>query len=366
MRFLFLLYFCVPFFAYGTTTPTTTLTLQDKIDQLFIIGFHDQDVHETSEIRSILEQTNLGGVILFEQDSTSTTRNIYTPTQLRTLTTDLQKYARSPLFISIDEEGGAVRALKQKQGFVEILKSAFWYNAKPKSTIYKDSFRAATYIHSFGINMNFAPVVDLRVNAKNPIIAHFDRSFSRYPSTVIRLATSFIEAYTKANIITSLKHFPGHGSSTTDSHKSFTDVTHTYSKSELVPFQKIAGINKVPMVMMSHVFDQNVDTNFPASLSPAHVKNLRNTGFTGVIITDDMDMQAIKANYTREQAVTQALIAGNDMLIISFFNTNSSDEFLTIRQYVMNAVNRGDITEKMITEKYNRVMALKKKYKIID
>ncbi len=363
-------FLCASFFtfsslSYAFASTTIPVPLSDAIDQLFIIGFHESTSSATSSIGTLLTHSNLGGVLLAEQDNSTTTRPIQNPAQLKKLIADLQALARTPLFISVDEEGGAVRALKKKQGFKEILHSAFSYNAIPSQVLYNDSYSAARYLQSFGINLNFAPVVDLRINPTNPVIGAWDRSFSKYAARTDILANAFIRGHTKANVITSLKHFPGHGSSKKDSHIDITDITKSYTKAEMQPFTTIAGKNKVPMVMVGHLLNTKIDPKYPASLSSAHIQTLRNTGFTGVIITDDLDMSAIQKKWSREEASVQALKAGNDMIIISFYNDSSITEYIPIRNAVLDAVQKGFLTEKEIFIKYDRVQQLKKTYSII-
>jgi len=335
------------------------------VDQLFIIGFHESTATSTSSIGTLLTSSNIGGVLLAEPDNSTAIRPIQNPAQLKQIVIDLQTLARTPLFISVDEEGGAVRALKKKHGFKEILRSAFSYNTLPSQTLYNDSLATAVYLQSFGVNLNFAPVVDLRINPTNPIIGAWGRSYSRHATRTNILANAFIRGHTNANVVTSLKHFPGHGSSKKDSHIDVADVTKSYTNAEMQPFTSIAGKNRVPMVMVGHLMNTKIDSTYPASLSSTHVRMLRNTGFTGVIITDDLDMSAIQKKWSREEASVQALRAGNDMIIISFYNDASIAEYASIRNAVLDAVRAGIISEKDIAVKYERVQTLKKKYSII-
>ncbi len=341
------------------------LTLQEKIDQLFIIGFTESVATPTSTIVSLLTQTNLGGVFLTEQDETPFKRPIQNPSQLKQLTKDLQSYAQTPLMIAIDEEGGSVRAFKKKHGFEEILGSAFSYTNKPLSHVQHDSAQVALYARSFGINTNFAPIADLRINPQNPIIGKFNRSYRRHPWRSIEYAQAFINGHKKHVMITTLKHYPGHGSSIEDSHTSKADITKTYSPHELLPFLHFAKRNSVPMIMTGHLINTNIDT-LPASLSKKHIQQLRKAGFTGVIVSDDMDMHAISKEFKKEDAIIKALQAGNDMIIMSFYETGSPIDFLSIRKIVYDAVINGTLTEKDVNEKYQRVQKLKREYRIIQ
>jgi len=180
----------------------------------------------------------------------------------------------------------------------------------------------------------------------------------------------FIENHSKNNIITVEKHFPGHGSATKDSHKGLTDVTDTYKNEELSPYQKLNEEGLLKAVMVAHIINKKIDKNYPATLSEYFLQNiLRNQiGFKGIIISDDMQMSAISNNYKLDEVVIMAINAGVD--IISVLNNSPSgyDNKMAykVRDIIFNAVKENKIKEEKIIESYNRILDLKKEFKIIQ
>jgi len=157
----------------------------------------------------------------------------------------------------------------------------------------------AAQLADAGFNMNLGPVVDLNLNPHNPVIGARDRSFSADPDVVTALATAFIEAHRQANIVTVAKHFPGHGSSTTDSHKTLADVSKTWRPIEIEPYQRLAKAGLLDAVMIGHLYQPRFSDmeGLPASLSAKAVRALRDKSwidFDGVVISDDMEMGAVR------------------------------------------------------------------------
>ena len=167
-----------------------------------------------------------------------------------------------------------------------------------------------------GINHNLAPVVDINSNPANPVIGALGRSFSADPAVVIAQARAFIEAHHAHDVTTTLKHFPGHGSSQADSHLGLVDVSATWQRDELEPYRVLIGEGIVDTVMTAHVFNTQLDPTYPATLSKATITGILRDelGFDGVVITDDMNMQAITSQYGFEQAAVLAVQAGADLL----------------------------------------------------
>ncbi len=215
--------------------------------------------------------------------------------------------------------------------------------------------------------MNFAPVVDVNVNPQNPVIGRLSRSFSADEKVVTNRAQAFIDGQKKNNVIPVIKHFPGHGSSGTDSHAGLTDVTATYKAKELVPFRELIALGAVDAVMTAHIMDRNIDPNYPATLSPNFLSGiLRNElGFRGVIISDDMQMGAITKEYGFEEALVRAIISGVDLIVLSN-NIDKYDPEMARKAHaaILTAVNDGRISRERITEASDRIRALKAKYGI--
>ncbi len=358
----------------GTANAQTVLPqrAEDRalyIDQLFIVGMRGTRYTAKNDFGNLLKTTNVGGVILFDYDSLTKkyTRNIVSKKQIAKLNKDLQKNAKTKLFIAIDEEGGAVNRLKKRYGFAPI-PSAKVLGTKKPLVIEKESARLAKDLKSVGININFAPSVDIDINPKSPAIGMYGRSFSADPAIVIQSARAFIKGHRGQNIITAIKHYPGHGSSTKDSHIGFVDITKTYSETELLPFADLIKTNDAAMVMVAHVIDTDIDPVYPASLSSIFIdtKLRGELGYAGVVITDDLDMGAITDSYSFDQKIIRAIQAGNDMLILSNnIKTYDRDVAIKARAAVEKALQDGTLEWSQIMDSYNRIQALKQKYKII-
>lgn len=342
----------------------TADSLRYKIGQMLMIGFRDTVISESSHIINDIKKYNIGGVVLYEYDSPtrSRPRNISSKKQLIKLNKDLQKHAKTPLFIGIDEEGGKVSRLKTKYGFKPTVSAQYLGKINNADSSRNYAKQIAKACKAMGINMNFAPVVDVNTNPDCPVIGGIERSFSNNADSVIFHANIFIEEHKKQGVFCSLKHFPGHGSSKNDSHQGFTDVTHTWQKIELAPFKHILNQDNYPMVMTSHVFNKNIDSVYPATLSKVTLDLLRNEmNYDGLILSDDMMMLAIAANYGLPEALKQSINAGVDVLIFS----NNIDRYNpNIAEIVINTilelVNSGDISAERINESYQRILLSKK------
>ncbi len=354
-----------------TTPPVTNNTspakktddeeLLYKIDQLFIIGFRGYTYESAPDIKKALSETNLGGVILFDYDTPTKryVRNIQSESQIKKLTSDLQSHAKTKLFIAIDEEGGKVSRLKNVAGFNKTASAAY---LGTQSTSYVESTAKSLGLQlaNYGFSLDFAPVLDVNVTPTNPVIGAVDRSFSSDPIIVSEKGIAFMKGLQKSNIISVGKHFPGHGSSTTDSHLGFVDITSTYKNYELDPFKSAcqAGIKSI---MIAHVYNKNVDPIYPATLSSKHIQKLKDIGCKNqLIISDDMDMRAISLRYGRKTALIRAINSGIDVIIISNNVTGYDKEaFFKARKIVFDAVKSKEIPMERINEAYEKVKSLK-------
>ena len=232
------------------------------------------------------------------------------------------------------------------------------YDIKKAGELYSDM---AQTLSSSLFNVNFAPCVDLDLN-ENSILHKKERSYSSDPNKVTLYAYEFIKAHSDKAIVTALKHFPGHGSVSEDTHLNFADATATHKDEELLPYENLMFKNDLQMVMVSHIFDSNYDEIYPASLSYETIGKLlrRNMNFNGVVVTDDLDMGAIRQNYDLEETVIQAVNAGNDILLFSNrerHNPNLADD---INKIIKNAILDGLIEPSRIQESYDRIIKLKK------
>ncbi|MFH1714082.1 MAG: glycoside hydrolase family 3 protein [Candidatus Nealsonbacteria bacterium] len=340
--------------------------LKEKIGQMLMIGFRGTEVSEDSEIIKIIKELNLGAVILFDYDipSGSFPRNIVNAEQTKKLVNDMKELSASALLVAVDAEGGNVNRLKEKYGFTKLPSPeeiGYNYNTEEVENIYSN---LALELSDLGISFNLAPGVDVNTNVNNPVIGSLGRSFSVNPQMVTYYATIFIEAHLKNNLLTTLKHFPGHGSSNTDSHEGLVDLTDTYQKEELIPFERLIEKGLVDVIMMAHVIDQNIDPEYPASLSSKFINGLLRgeMNYQGVVISDDMQMGAINKNFGFEESIIKAVNAGCDMLLFSN-NTYTYDEGLAKRaqEVIFEAVKNGEIEVSRVVEASDRIYKLKEK-----
>jgi len=242
--------------------------IKEKIGNMLMVGFFGTTVSQ--EMCNDIRDYNLGGVILFDYNpiDKSKPKNIYSKAQLKKLTEQLRSCSKDgKLLIAVDQEGGKVQRLKSKYGF---------YGKFPKAGIVSRSSddkvryiyrQMAMELDEVGINFNLAPVVDLAINKNNVVIYKLGRSFGSSPQKVAHYASIFMDEMKNYGIITSAKHFPGHGSSLGDTHQGFVDVTNSWKEIELEPYRLLNYNRKLDTVMVAHVFNRNIDPEYPATLS---------------------------------------------------------------------------------------------------
>lgn len=343
--------------------PSAAPSLEEKIGQMIMVGFNGFGVSKSHPLASEIKDHHVGGVILYDRNPlTGKAMNIQSSSQVKALVNDLNALSSTPLFIAIDYEGGKISRLKKKYGFPKTLSHAALGKKNDPAFTYKNAAAMAGRLKDLGINMNMAPVVDLAVNPKNPVIANLGRSFSADPAGVTRHALPFIEAEQKEGILSVIKHFPGHGSSKTDSHKGMTDVTESWNSAELIPFRNIIAEGKADAVMTAHIFNKKIDPDYPATLSKPTITGILRygMGFDGVVISDDMQMRAIADHFGLEKAVIKAIDAGVDILLFSRNATTSGKSIPgAVQTIVKKAVKEGRLSEARINESYRRIMALK-------
>ncbi|MBL9188015.1 MAG: glycoside hydrolase family 3 protein [Opitutaceae bacterium] len=343
-----------------------SLPLRAKLAQLINVGFRGLRPADCAPVLRDVRDLGVGGVILFDQemvDGSAGPRNIASPAQVRELLAFLQSQARIPLLTSIDQEGGRVNRLKPIYGFPESISHEELGRLDQPAETHRHAAATAETLASVGFNWNLAPVVDLDAHPDNPIIKGKRRSFSADPEVVARHAAEFVRAHRAHGVLTCLKHFPGHGSATGDTHLGLVDVTRTWHERELAPFQKLIAADRCDAIMSAHVFNAQLDPERPATLSRAVITGIlrERLGFRGVITSDDMEMKAIASHYGLEQSVPLAIEAGIDVLC--FGNNLSHDPDIAPRAIgiLERAVTSGRIPESRIDESVARVLALKRK-----
>ena len=247
-------------------------------------------------------------------------------------------------------------SMGRANGLQYIIEAAKVLHDKGDDTVRYYADLTGRMLEEIGINLDFAPVADVNVNPRCPVIGGIERSFSGDPAVVRRCCLIWSEELLGHNVVSCFKHFPGHGSATGDTHKGLVDVTDTWQRCELEPYRDLPSANM--MVMTAHVVNRQLDpTGLPASLSPKITSYLRDTlGFQGVVVTDDLAMGAIVQQYSFEKAIRMAVLAGADLLCLSN-NGGTYDPNMVPRavKVIKQMVADGEITEERIRQSAGRV-----------
>ena len=324
------------------------------VGQKIMVGFHGgANSLQFKTVLGQIERGEVGGVIIFKH-------NFKNKKELLKITNKINS-AKAPHkpFIAVDEEGGVIQILNSKNGFEDFIsaKNIVLLNDKVAKKQYSNM---AKMLKNAGFNVNFAPVVDLNLN-KDSIINKKERSFGSSPEIVNKYANIVIEEHFKEKIVTSIKHFPGHGSLSADTHKGFSDASDSWTPTELEPYKNLIGKNNLQTVMVSHVFIKQLDANYPASMSENMVKNLLRdeVGFRGVVVTDDLHMGAIKNNYTLEETVIQSTRATVDVMLFANYFEPDMKTPKKVLNIIKKAIKNGELTEEEIEKSYKRIVDLK-------
>lgn len=269
---------------------------------------------------------------------------------------------RNKVFLALDMEGGAVQRLGKKLGYPSV-PAAYTVARTQNLKQAKATFtKLARITHDAGFNMNLGPVVDLLVTPDNPVIARWRRSYGADPDTVTKYARAFVQAQRELGIISVLKHFPGHGSSTTDSHDGFVEITKSWTNAELKPFQALIASGDAPAIMPGHLIHAKIaNDGVPVSISHAAITGLlrKKLKFNGLVVSDDLQMSAIAANYSYKNAVIRAVNAGVDVLMIS--NSRGADPKLPEKTIaiISEAIDSGQISLATVQAAYGRIVKAK-------
>lgn len=341
------------------------LTLDQKLGQMLLLGFRGKELESDNPIVTDIRDGYLGGVILFDYDikRASGDRNISSPEQVLKLTSALKNNAPLPLLVSIDQEGGLVNRLKPGFGFPVTYSHKELGDRDNLAFTGEHGQFIARLVKRYGHNLNFAPCVDLGINKENKAIYLRERCFSDDPEKVYLHAAAYIEGHEKEGVLTAPKHFPGHGSSREDTHLGVADVTNSWSDKEILPYQRIISQGKCQMIMTTHIFNRNLDSKWPATLSGEVLQKIlrKKLNFDGVIISDDLQMKAITTHFGATAVMEQALIAGIDILAYGNnldFDPDIRNKFL---QTTKKMLDDGRITLSRIDSSVTRILNLKKK-----
>lgn len=332
------------------------MSLDEKIGQMVIVGLEGYTVDETA--KKLIEGKHVGGFILYKT-------NVKDASQLLSLINSLKlanKVNKVPLFISVDEEGGRIsrmpnniKKLPTNKAIGEINDSSFSFEIG--EVIAKE-------LKAFGFNMDFAPVLDINSNHNNPVIG--DRSFGSNAEIVTKLGIQTMKGIQAGGIVSVVKHFPGHGDTSVDSHIGLPVVNNSLGRLksfELIPFAS-AIENKADAIMVAHILLPQIDRTYPASMSKIMITDiLRNElKYDGVVVSDDLTMGAILKNYDIGEAAIKAIDAGIDILLVC----HEYEKELAVINAVKEAVNDGTISEERIDASVYRILKLKQKYDISD
>ena len=334
-----------------------------RLGQLFMLGFRGTALSADHWLVEAVRDQGLGGVILFDRNVDGTVQNVVSPDQLRLLVDDLQQLAPLPLLVGIDQEGGRVCRLKERDGFAPCASAASLGGESP-AVVGEHAEALAAMLADCGVNLNFAPVVDLDLNPANPIIGRHQRSFSADAATVVACARAFVEAHHRFGVGCCLKHFPGHGSAGGDSHLGFVDVTGCWQAVEIEPYRMLLTAGYTDGIMTAHLVHRGLDpSGLPATLSPAIITGLLRDrlGHQGVVFSDDLQMRAISDGWTYAEAVQQALLAGVDVLVVGNNLASCADALTDGIRAVTDLLDSGRIDAKRIGQSLARIALFKER-----
>lgn len=325
------------------------LTIDEKIGQMLCFAFHGDSYND--QVKELVENIKVGGVIYFA-------RNVKDNNQILLLNQLIQNSAKIPLFIGIDQEGGLVQRITKD---ITPLPGAMSLSATCQSN-YEICKYVGDDLKRLGFNINFAPVADVNSNPYNPVIN--SRSYSDNPKTVSKYVNDAIDGFKNATILTTVKHFPGHGDTRVDSHSSLPVVEKKIEDLEnidIFPFVK-AIEHGAEGIMLSHVLYTSIDSIYPASLSEKIITGLLKNKyhFKGLIVTDSLTMGAINNNYSKKDIIMNAVNAGVDLLI--FCGKADITEQREIYNEFVNLVKEKRISIERIDESVNKILNLKEKY----
>lgn len=340
-------------------SPVFAQSLEQMAGQMIVVGFVGDNVDDKSVValRKEVAAGGIGGVMFLKT-------NVAGRESVQAMNAAFRDAAPAglPPFITLDQEGGLVERLGDSVGFKEIPDAAtVAANNTPEQArgIYDG---LAKGVAEWGFNVNFAPVVDLAINPDNQVIAKYGRAYGKTGDVVAGYAAEVIAAHHAAGLLTSLKHFPGHGSSTADSHEGFVDITKTWKDRELEPYRALIANGYQDFVMVGHLINTEIDpSGLPSSLSKQWIEEVLrgHLGFKGVVITDDLEMGAIRDHFGLKETVTRAVRAGVDVLLFSntaYQRATLGDE---VRAILVAEAEADPEFKARIEESYKRIVALK-------
>lgn len=318
----------------------------DKVGQLMMIGIHGKSLNDDAKF--MLNEYRVGGIILFD-------RNMESKDQVKTLITDINKAGKSagltPLFLGIDQEGGAVARMDDKLIKVPPAEEVGKAPVEQAAALAKE---VGTELKELGFNINFAPVADLGLT--------YGRSYSTNPDEVVRYASAVGKSYDEAGLWYSYKHFPGIGKTDVDLHADTSIVP--VSKETLLSEDTKVFVDLIKQskpntytIMVSHAMYPQIDPDHPSSLSKAIITDWlrKDMGYNGVVVTDDMDMGALAKHYTFDDMAVQSILAGSDILLVCHEYEHMQEAY----NGLMKAVKDSRISKERLDESVKRILLMK-------
>ena len=339
-------------------------SLDYKIGQMVMTGFRGAEVDSNSPIIKNIRKRHLGGVWLTDNESPmeDTIGNVESPEQLKNLVSDLKKFSDVPLFVAVDAEGGKIIRLKEKYGFPKTYSAKYLGQKDDPDFTYNAALKIAKTLNEAGINFNFSPVLDLDLEPDSPALGQKERCFSKDPDKVIRHAGQIIEANHSLGILCCQKHFPGHGSTSDDSHDDYVDVSDSWTEKELKPYQYFIENDMADAILTAHILIKQFDYKYPSTLSKKIITGLlRNKlNYQGIVISDDLNMGAIRLNYDYADAIELAINAGVDIILNSnVMKYNENIAQITI-ETIKKLVKDNRLRRSRIDQSFSRINKLKR------
>ncbi|WP_017416563.1 beta-N-acetylhexosaminidase [Clostridium tunisiense] len=331
------------------------MDLEEKIGQMIFAGVSGTTMDTGAQ--KLINQLHVGGIIFYKNNFENPTQTVELVNQIKA-----ENSSNIPLFLGVDQEGGRVIRLPGALTNFPPNKQIGEVNNSEFS--YKIGRLLGYELKEFGLNLDFAPVLDINSNPNNPVIG--DRSFGNNLEIVSKLGIETMKGIQSQKVIPTIKHFPGHGDTAVDSHLELPIVNKTLKelmKLELIPFKR-AMDEGAEVVMVAHMLIPKLDKNNPASMSKVVMTDVlrKQLGFTGVIITDDMTMGAIVEHFDIGKAAVESVKAGSDIILVG----HGYDNVEKIQSALKSAIEKGEISQQRINESVERIIKLKRKYGIKD
>ncbi|WP_075620015.1 beta-N-acetylhexosaminidase [Paenisporosarcina indica] len=332
------------------------MTLEEKVGQMIVAGISGTTA--TKNTRSLINDYHVGGIIFYASNMKNSKQTLQLLNQIK----KTNEQNSLPLFLGIDQEGGRISRLPKEITKLPTNEETGKIN-NPSYSFNLGSILGQE-LNAFGFNLNFAPVLDVNSNPDNPIIGN--RSYGNDPGIVSELGIQTMKGLQSQQVISVIKHFPGHGDTAVDSHLKLPIVDKSLkelNQMELIPFKQAIS-NGADIVMIAHILLPKLDPKFPSSMSKPIIKDVlrKQLGFNGVVITDDMTMKAITDNFDITSSSVESIKAGSDLILVA----HDYAKIVSVINSIEHAVKTGELSEDRIDESVERILNLKMKYELTN